>query len=124
MIDGFPHWRGWPLLHNPIQIEEYEADGHYVIRAQLPGVDPARDVAVMVADNEVIIDVTRPIHVPSPVDSEFRYGPVRRTVSLPRGARDDTLTASYDGDGILELTVEMTKPAPIGRIVPVHKRTT
>jgi HSP20 family protein len=122
MIARLPFWRGWPLLHSPIRIEEYADYGSHVVRAQLPGIDPAKDVAVMIADNELIIDVKRPMRFPSPVDSEFRYGSQRRTILLPRGAKDDTLTATYDGDGILEVMVEMTRPAPIGRTVPIRRR--
>jgi HSP20 family molecular chaperone IbpA len=76
----------------------------------------------MVADHEVTIEVKRPIRLPDPVDSEFDYQAARRTVTLPARARDETLRASYGADGILELTVETIRPAPIGRRVPIQLR--
>lgn len=119
---GLPHWRGWSFVHEPIPIEEYAHNGSYVVRAELPGIDPITDITVMVADNEVTIDVKGRVRCPRPIDSEFRRGFVRRIVALPPGARDETLTAVYGGYGILELTVQTVRPAPIGRIVPVGSR--
>ena len=111
-----------PWLHGTIKIEEYAYDGSWVVRAQLPGIDAERDLRVMVADHEVTIEVKRPIRLPDPVDSEFDYNAARRTVMLPDRAKDETLRASYGADGILELTVETTRPAPIGRTVRVQLR--
>jgi HSP20 family protein len=101
-------------------IEECRRRTSYVVRAELPGVDPRRDITVVVADNDVTIEVRRPLHGPGRDDGLFHEAQVRRTVRLPRGARDDTLTATYHADGILELVVELPRPAPIGRIVAVR----
>jgi HSP20 family protein len=124
MAFEFPHWRGWPLLQNPIRVEEYADGRRWVVRAQLPGAEPDRDITVMVADNEVTIDVRRPIPLPGRLDSEFGDSRVRRTIMLPRGAKDETLTAMYGDDGILELRVETVRPVPIGRTVPVARQPT
>jgi HSP20 family molecular chaperone IbpA len=91
-----------------------------VVRAEVPGLDPARDITVAVADNDVTIEIRRPLHGPGTDDGLFHEPMVRRTVRLPRGARDETLTATYHADGILELVVDMPRPAPIGRIVAVR----
>jgi HSP20 family protein len=119
MAFEFPHWRGWPLLRSPIRVEEYAEGDRWVVRAQVPGVRPDRDITVMVADNEVTIDVRHPFPSPGRLDSEFGDGRARRTIMLPRGAKDETLTATYGDDGILELRVETLRPVPIGRTVPV-----
>ena len=124
MAFEFPHWRGWPLLQSPIRVEEYADDGRWVVRAQVPGVEPDRDITVMVADNEVTIDVKHPIPSPGRLDSEFGDSRVRRTIMLPRGAKDETLIALYGDDGILELSVEAPRPVPIGRTVPVIRQPT
>jgi HSP20 family protein len=101
-------------------IEQFERSGHFVVRAQVPGLDPASEIGVMVADNEVTIEIRWPVRWPGPVDGAFHHEPVRRTILLPRGAKDETLTARYDRGGILELSVELTRPAVIGRMVPVQ----
>jgi HSP20 family protein len=119
-------WRGLlnllgRALHppsGPFAIEEYDEGGTYVVRAELPGLNPAKQVSVVVADDELKIDVDRfPEHVDQ-ARSEFWYGPCSRTVTLPWGARCETATARYD-NGILEVTVEVAKRAPIGRTVPI-----
>ena len=120
MNSWLPHWRGW-LSDNAIRIEEYAEDGAYVVRAELPGVDPARDVSVMVADGELTIGVDRRAPLTNGRESEFRYGRSTRTLPLPRAAKDETAAAIYD-DGILEVRVELMRPVPIGRTVPVRVR--
>jgi HSP20 family molecular chaperone IbpA len=114
----------WPyrLGRSPIRIEEYADGACWVLRAEVPGVRADRDITVMIADNEVTIDVRRPIGHVGTIASEFSSARARRTVLLPRGVKDDTLTATYGRDGILELSVERVRPAPIGRTVPVARR--
>jgi HSP20 family protein len=121
MNPWLPHWRGWALLDNAIRVEEYAENLSYVVRAELPGVDPARDISVMVADGELTIGVDRKAPLTSERESEFRYGRARRTLSLPRAAKEETTAATYD-HGILEIRVELVRPAPIGRTVPVRAR--
>ena len=118
----WPHWRGWPLLRKDIRIEEYADGARWVVRAELPGVRADRDIDVMVADNEVTIDVRHPIGRVGMIESEFRSARTRRRILLPRGAKDETLIATYGDDGILELSVERARPAPIGRTVAVARR--
>jgi HSP20 family molecular chaperone IbpA len=111
-----------PSLHwpsNPIPIEEFEDDTRYVLRAELPGMDPVQDISVMVADGELTLHVDRVARSHHRIRSEFQYGTFRRTVTLPRRARDETTTASYDG-GILEVRVCLARMAPIGRTVPIR----
>jgi HSP20 family molecular chaperone IbpA len=111
----------WPTAGPAIPIEEIAQAGRYVIRAELPGLDPSSEITVMVADNEATIEARRPVRLPSGVDCDFHHEPVRRTVRLPPGARDDTLRATYDDRGILCLTVELARPVVIGRLVRVDR---
>jgi HSP20 family molecular chaperone IbpA len=80
----------------------------------VPGLDPTRDITVAVADNDVTIEIRRPGQ-----DGLFHEPTITRRIRLPRGSRDETLTATYHADGILELVVDLPRPAPIGRVVPV-----
>jgi HSP20 family protein len=117
MTPGQPWGRLGTVRSFPV--EECRARSSYVVRAEVPGLDPARDITVVVADSDVTIEIRRPLHVPGCDDGFFREPPIKRTIRLPRGARDETLTATYHTDGILELVVDLPRPAPIGRIVPV-----
>lgn len=48
----------------------------------------------------------------------FRYGTFHRTVPLPPGTKEETISASY-ADGILEITMKVGQPAHVGRTIPI-----
>lgn len=51
---GFPSWTGWRALSDDrlLRLEDEMEDGRYVVRAEIPGVDPAKDVDVTVRDGQ------------------------------------------------------------------------
>jgi HSP20 family molecular chaperone IbpA len=110
-------WNLQPLLGSPIRIEENANGCAFVVRAEVPGIEP-KDISVMVADGELKIEVDRVERHPDCQRSEFRYGRFTRTVRLPRHANEDAISAEY-GAGILEITVGLNRPSPVGRTVPV-----
>lgn len=132
-------WLDWPetwpmppfgdvvrsLRPDAIRVEEYVEDHTLVIRAELPGVDPERDVSITVSDGALRIEAERVSDRSTPTAhgfrSEFRYGSLRRVVPLPEGAREDDVTASYE-NGILEVRVPVPETAPTGqpRVIPVR----
>ena len=93
-----------PYLGQPIRIEDYTEDGHYVIRAEIAGIDPAKDLEVSVGAGYLSIRATRSSHVEGKHRSEFRYGSFSRTLELPPGADPDRVTADYT-HGILTIKV-------------------
>ncbi|NNH69308.1 Hsp20/alpha crystallin family protein [Nocardia uniformis] len=82
-------------------------DGKYVIRAEIPGIDPAEDVEVSVHDGRLTIKAERSEKHEEKGRSEFSYGSFVRTVSLPPGAQEDGIAAAYNR-GILTVTVPMS----------------
>jgi HSP20 family protein len=106
---GFPHWREAPDL---IRVEEFREDGTLVIRADLPGVDPDKDVEVTVSDGTLCLEAERHAEaVPDEkgyVRQELRYGSLSRTLPLPVDVTEADITASYK-DGVLEVRVPMHK---------------
>jgi HSP20 family protein len=110
-------WNLQPLLGSPIHIEENANGCVFVVRAEVPGIEP-KDISVMVADGELKIEVDRVERHPDCHHSEFRYGRFTRTVRLPKQANQDAISAVY-GAGILEITVELDPPSPVGRTVRV-----
>jgi HSP20 family molecular chaperone IbpA len=114
---GLSRITGWA---DSVPIEELTDELSYVVRVEAPGLEPERDIDIMVADGEVVITLNRPWTLPDPVRSEFRYGSVRRTVRLPRRADDDSVEATYDVNGILWVRAHLRRRAPIGRTVTVH----
>ena len=93
-----------PYLGQPIRIEDYIEDGHYVVRAELAGIDPEKDLEVSVGAGFLSIRASRSSHVEGKHRSEFRYGSFSRTIELPPGADADDVTAGY-AHGILTITV-------------------
>jgi HSP20 family protein len=91
-----------------LRVEEFREGETLVVRAEVPGIDPERDVDVSVRDGELSIRVDRQENSENAnkdgYRSEFRYGSFARTVQLPRGARQEDIKASYR-DGVLEIRV-------------------
>lgn len=100
-----------------ISIEEYADGGRYVVRAELPGVDPIKQVSVSVYDGTLKIDVER-FNLHPRDGSEFRYGAFTRTVALPARTDDSSVTARYR-TGVLEISAKVRPTPPISRRVPV-----
>lgn len=98
-----------------MHLEEFVEDGTCVIRAELPGVDPDKDIEISVADGMVHLRARREERKaeekPSGYHSEFRYGSFERTVRLPEGATDQDVNASYK-DGILEVRIPVPAAPP------------
>ena len=93
-----------PYLTQPIRVEEYVEGDRYMIRAELAGVDPAKDVEVMVGSGYLTIRAERSDKIEHKHRSEFRYGSFSRTIVMPANADEDAVTASYS-DGILEISI-------------------
>jgi HSP20 family protein len=115
-------WLGlsWPpFLAANIRTEEYIEDDTYVLRAELPGIDPAKDVRITYVDGALRLEVTRTEEQRDKLHSEFHYGAFFRTIPLPTGAKEKTIAAVYD-KGILEITVEIGEPKPAEHVIPVR----
>lgn len=96
---------GWPFGdHHVVRIEDYREDGNYVLRAELPGMDPEKDIRIAVHGNELAITAERTVATHDKAHSEFTYGKFARTVRLPAGTQPGDVTATYEA-GILEVMV-------------------
>ena len=100
-------WRG--LDRATIKVEEFTRDGRFVVRAELPGIDPEKDVDVSVTDGMLTIRAERKEEHTEERRSEFVYGRFVRTLTLPSGVDESAITAEYK-DGILEVSVPMPEP--------------
>jgi HSP20 family protein len=90
------------------RVEDYTEDGKYLVRAELPGIDPAKDVEITVDSGLLSIHAERREETKEDRHSEFRYGAMTRSVSLPEGADPEKVTAKYD-KGILEVVIPIEK---------------
>jgi HSP20 family protein len=110
---------GWARVGPVMRIEDFVAEGRYVVRAELPGVDPGKDVDVHVGNGMLTISAERSEETKGRHRSEFRYGSFARTVRLPRGADEDDVTASYK-NGVLEVSVGLAEGKATGRKITVE----
>lgn len=95
-----------------IRVEEFGEAGQYVLRAELPGIDPDKDVDIEIAEGLLTVKAERREETKEGGRTEFRYGTFTRTLRLPAGAAEDDVRATYH-DGILEIRVpiaEASKP--------------
>jgi HSP20 family protein len=106
---AFQHWGETGGL---IRVEEYREDGMLVIRADLPGIDPEKDVELTVSGGMLHIKAERREEEKREekgyVRREVRYGSFSRSLPLPEGVTGADVTATYK-DGVLEIRVPEPK---------------
>jgi HSP20 family molecular chaperone IbpA len=103
-----------------VRVEDFVEEGAYVVRAELPGIDPDKDVEVSVENDMLIIKGERREETKEKNRREFHYGSFSRSVSLPRGAKADQITASYT-NGLLEVRVPIAEETPPTVRVPIQR---
>lgn len=88
-------------------IESYVKDGNFVVKAELPGIDP-KDLDVSISDRELIVKGERKQEKDTKEENyvyrEIAYGSFERHFMLPEGVKSEELKAKYT-NGILEVTV-------------------
>ncbi len=114
-------WTGPPpfLAGQVFRLEEAIRDNRYVIRAELPGLDPENDIEVTVDGRILTIRAERRQQDNGPYRSEFRYGSLTRAVRLPASVDATDITARYD-NGVLEVSVPAREVRPKGTRIPVE----
>jgi HSP20 family protein len=103
-----------------IRLEDHMTDTEYTVRAELPGVDPEKDVEIGVNNGVLTIHAERKEELQRQHRSEFRYGSFSRSIRLPGNADEDAVRAHYD-NGILEITVPL-RPVPGAKRIPITKQ--
>lgn len=98
-----------------MKVEEYVEDGTVIIRAEMPGIDPEKDVDISIDGGILHLKAHREEKTeedkPEGYRSEFHYGSFERSIRLPSGVSEKDITASYK-DGILEVRVPAPQVAP------------
>lgn len=107
--------RRWPVL------DSYEKDGKYVLRLDIPGVDP-KEVKIITEGNSVIIKGERK-NVKEVEEKNYTYretstGRFERRLALPKGVDTDKIAARFD-QGVLEISVPLPEQL-VSKQVPIH----
>ncbi len=99
----------------PIRVEEFVDGKTLVVRAEMPGVDPDKDVEITLDDGYLNIRAERQEKEEhkdkGSYRSEFRYGSFSRRILLPEGVKDKDIKASYT-DGVLEVRTPLPETSP------------
>jgi HSP20 family protein len=91
----------FPMAGPDIRTEERHDGDRYLVRAELPGIDPAKDIAITIADGTLRLIVVRLPDLVRGAHTQFRYGTFQRTLKLPPGTSHE-YTVDYH-EGILEI---------------------
>jgi HSP20 family protein len=126
MFPKLPDWPDSPrtvLLAfssaHTFRVEELLRDNHYLIRAELPGLDPAKEIEVTVDGRTLTLHAERWQQDDEPRRTEFRYGSATRSVRLPAQVDPQDIRARYR-KGILEVSIPLPAPQRAGTRIPVE----
>ncbi|MCO4239691.1 Hsp20/alpha crystallin family protein [Pseudarthrobacter sp. MDT3-26] len=98
----------------PIRVEELVDGQTLVVRAEMPGVDPDKDVEITLDDGYLRIRAERQEKEEHKdkgrFRSEFRYGSFSRSIPLPDGVKEEDIKATYT-NGVLEVRTPLPEEA-------------
>jgi HSP20 family protein len=118
---GRGHLQSWtPAARWIPRIDVLERENQYVIRAEIPGLDPEKDVEISVQDGTLTLKGERRKEERTEgeryVRFESSYGSFQRSFPLPKGTDPEAISASHN-HGILEIAIpRVAEPA---RKIPV-----
>ena len=99
-------------------MEAFEKDGQYIVRADLPGVNPT-ELEVSVLNDTLVLKGERKRANESNEKgyhySETSYGTFERRLSLPKGVSADKIAARFE-NGVLEVSVPLPASATAKKI--------
>ena len=101
-------------------MDAYVRDGNYVLRVDLPGVEP-KDLDINVEGRLLTIKGERQREEKGHYLRETVHGKFERTVRLPNGIDADRIEARHR-NGVIEVSVPLPAKA-VGRKVPVQAET-
>jgi HSP20 family protein len=109
-----------------IRADEFTEDGTLVVKVEIGGIDPGKDVEVSLDGDVLHIEAHRREEKETKerdyTRRELQYGSFRRDLVVPVGTTQKDVKADYK-DGILEVRVPMVveTPTPPAAKIPVGK---
>jgi HSP20 family molecular chaperone IbpA len=108
-----PEWKA-------MRIEEFVKDGKLIVKAELPGMDPDKDIEVSIHDGFLTIKGERQEEIRDDHHCEFSYGSFSRSIALPNGCDEKSVHADYK-NGILEVSLKLPDHVSNGKKIPINK---
>lgn len=107
-----------------MRVEEFTDGDTMVIRAEMPGIDPDKDVELTISDGILHVRAVRHERTEEKSKdgfrSEFHYGSFERSLALPVGTKEEEVKATY-ANGILEIRVPVGEAKMSTTKVPVTR---
>ncbi|GAA2804213.1 hypothetical protein GCM10010470_44230 [Saccharopolyspora taberi] len=111
----------WPFgEHHSMRMETFTDEGAFVVRCELPGVNPDEDIHINVEGNQLKIDAERRHEERAERYSEFYYGSLSRTMLLPASCNTDDINAEYE-NGVLTIRIPR-RETEVSREIPVARK--
>lgn len=109
----------------PVRSDEFTEDGTLVVRVEMAGIDPEKDVEVSLEGDVLRIEAERREEQEAKerdyTRRELRYASFRREVLVPTGTKESDVTATYK-DGILEIRVpQIAETSPPAAKIPIAR---
>ena len=106
------------MAYHPPALESFIDSNRLVVRADLPGVDP-KDVEIRAEEGILTIRGSRTAASEEEgrafVHREIRYGSFERAISIPKGVKQEDMSAAYR-NGVLELTILLKTVVEVRRV--------
>lgn len=132
-MDHWPSMLAWPMFGwrdgatGLLRVDEYRQDESLVVRAEVPGIDPDKDLEVTASEGVLHIAVERHAEEAPEGRAFIRHeivhrGRLERDLMLPEGTEGVEFKATYDS-GILEIRMPLPaeKASPEVKRIPVTK---
>jgi len=105
-----------------MRVEEYIEGNELVVKAEIPGIDPDKDVKITMTEGRLRIQAKRSEESEhrdmDTFRSEFHYGLFIRDFALPAGLKKDTVKATYK-DGLLTVRVHIPQVNEATTAIPI-----
>ena len=121
---------GWPGQLAP-STDVFAHEGDLMLRMEIPGMDPTKDVTVEIDDGELLVrgkrEDTKEIKQEDYYRKESWYGSFERRFPLPEGTREEDIQATSE-KGVLELTIRGAAKAleepqkPTRKAIPIKSQ--
>ncbi|WP_193605223.1 Hsp20/alpha crystallin family protein [Nocardioides dongkuii] len=107
LLTELTNWMGATALDPQVRVEEWVEGDRRIIRADIPGVDPQRDIQLSVDGGMLHLRGERRAEKRERHRTEIRYGSFARVIPLPPGTRAQDISADYV-DGVLTVSMPET----------------
>lgn len=121
LLTQLTDWAEHPASELGIRVETVRENPGWVVRAELPGLDPATDLDVQVAGDVLRLRAHRREETRRDGHSEFRYGFLERVLRLPAGTVVDEVSADY-ADGVLTVSLPVRPTATAPEKIAITRR--